>query len=240
MKLLKSKWFWIALILIAAIILFKMCWHKPVPHKPATKPAKEYVKDRLTAEALKKVNEDSFINVIKEREKSIFIWRSKYEGLVTDYLNEQNDFSKALSEKVPDTCQQYQARLNKRYNDMLKKNAGKDKAAYSLISSYESKIKTQADQKNQNDKDYAELKAAWANCVSDLKKEQDYSKSVKPKRGIYLGVMGSTGLTGLSNIGAGISAAYQNRRGTMYEVGAMQQFGSIQIAVGIKTRIAKF
>lgn len=232
----------LAVIIVLAILLLKGCFGKKVIEKPDTVPTKVQVKEQSKDEALNIAMSDSFTAVINTLETE----RAKLkkdllstEDFVTDLLNQQNDLENAINMPVPDTCKAIQALLNEKYTRLKNDNTRYINNTTATLKNQDKLISTQNGFLKEKDRAYNQLKSRWDTCITNAKKLEDYADKVKPKRGIYAGVIGM-GNTQKIYEGVGITLGLMNRKGTMYEIGAIQMGNTTQYTVGLKTRLFKF
>jgi hypothetical protein len=111
-----------AIIIVLVIFLWRSC-HKEVTTIPVIKPSKEIVKEQADLTSVTKHISDSFKLEIRGRDNIIRQKNLKYDDLLTEYLNQQNDISEALNKPVPDTCKPIVAALNNQFNKLKKTSA---------------------------------------------------------------------------------------------------------------------
>ncbi len=222
---------WVALILALAWLV-RTCNEK---QKPVYMRGKDIEK---IVQVHDKINErlyDSFKTVIAGSQDSARRWKLKFEDLMTDYLNDKNDFQAQLSTPVPDTCKPYQKALTDRYNQLAKRSEEKDQSARGAIQALEKVGKDKDAFLKAKDSMWASLRRVTDTCISALKTAEKQG----PRRSIWAG----SEIIGNENnffYGIGVNLAYQTKKGTQFELGVLQIKSTTQYSLGVKIRLAKF
>lgn len=219
-RVLTARGLLITLCIIALLLFLDKCGFINLPfgeNKTVTKyvPIKEIVKEQAKDEKINKRNDDSFHLVIQKEQKLKAEWKLKYEDLMTDYLNAENDFNIALREKIPDTCLPYQRKLTEYYNGIILKNANKDKAAGNTIASLERLNLTKDNFIDEKNRQLAKQKSNLDSCIATGKALE----KLKAKREINIGASTMAQYAGNFNPQFGVILGYRNKKGLEFNVG---------------------
>jgi len=235
-----KDWLAVAVVLALLFFAFKCGRDSSKPEKEIiTIPAKEQEREQAKDEVVNKVNNDSFINVIKLQEKNTSKLLDRYDNLMQAYLTQVELSKEGINEVVPDTCLQYQKKVKGEFDKIISSNAAKDSTAKKTISSLQLTNKSKDNFLIEKDRQYRQLKTRWDTCISNTKKLEQIVKDNKPKREVFIGAE----LVGNPNnyfYGYGVNLSYKTKKGVIIELGAMQLRTTTNYSIGLKTRLFKF
>lgn len=210
MKINWFKWLWVITLAIAVWLLWQSC-HQKVIEKPGITNTVEVVKKD---EAAMKQVADSFNLILHSKNIAILVEQGKYENLLAEYLNQQNDIGNVLTEPVPDTCRAIVANLTGKFNKLKSTSAEKDAACNQTIADLELVRQTQNDFIKEKDASYKKLRANFDTAVS-------IAKALKPRNQVYVGVSANV----YPVLGYGIDLGIKLKSGLMIETRALQMNG---------------
>jgi hypothetical protein len=225
------------IIIVLAILLFKKCGQDVIP--PPNVISGEKVRDTIKlADIEKKRLSDSFNLVISNQDKEIRKEKLKYDDLMTDYLNIENDLSNVFATATfPDTCKEIVNLLSKKYDNLKLANDKKDASANNVIRKLQGQVSTQKDFLKQKDADYTKMRGIADTCAKALTKMEQYADKLQPKRKIKLGISGMGNYAGNLNPAVGLGASYENKKGVQIDANI---FTNKIVTVGVKFTLAKF
>lgn len=223
--------------LFILVLLYMQFCNKPVPEKPIVQPSKEKIVEFHLQDTERKHIYDSFEVVLKKDYAKDY----KNEGYLINLLNENSRLVAAndnLQNTVyPDTCKPIVTLLSTRYNAYVSQT-GKtlDQAKASLIDL----AKTVNDQKkflSVKDTELNKVIKLRDSCLTDYTKLEAYSKSIKPKRAIIVGVSALSRYDLIKKIDVGIIAGYSTKNKTTFTIGI---YTNKQLTLTILKPIGRF
>ncbi len=202
----------VLLVIVLALLLFRECNKKVTP--PITTPTVVQVQEQAKDEVINKAIADSFVTVINHEKNESAKWKLAYEDLMTDYLNAENDAQNVVNQKVPDTCAEYQRKVQLEIQKLKTTNANKDKAATNTIASLSKQNQTKDNFLKEKDRKYGQLKLRFDTCIFNAAINEKYIKKNKPKREISIGVSAMTNFADILKPAIGLGLGYRNKKGS--------------------------
>lgn len=228
------------LFIMAVIILYLFTCKKKIDEKPPiVKPSTEIVQEKIDLDAITKHISDSFTNEIQQKDKVIQRYSSDYDDLMAEYLNYQNDISQTLTNTpIPDTCREIVATLNRQFTTLKKSSTDKDNTARNLITSLRQQNLTKDRFISAKDTAIKKYISLLDTCTKGYAVMENYIKKSKPKSEIYAGVSMLGNPNKILN-GYGISLGLRNKKGTQFEISAININNTINYGLSIKKRLFK-
>ena len=225
-------------IIVLAFLLFKSCGK--VEPKPVVITGKEVRDTVRLIERERQFIADSFNAIIYKQDAEIRNYKSKYDDLVADYLNIQNETQNVITKTpFPDTCKPIVDLLTGKFNQLSIASQKKDKAASNTINSLTAQNKTKDKFLAAKDSSYKKLKSIADTCSSALSQMEAYAKKIKPKTTIYISAIALGNQNKYLN-GYGMGIGLTNKKGTSFEVGAINIGTTINYSLSIKKPLFKF
>ena len=229
----------VLIVLLGIVILYLLTCNKPKPALPIVKTVteqKEVVRvDSIASKHfVDSVNElvDGYKN---DADKAV----AESNQLASINLSLQKDMDALVSAPIPDTCKPFRdavARLNAKLTKVQQDEANACKSALNS----KDKIIGQKDVLIANGKqDYAKLRQSLDTCFKQQATLTNALKQYKPKASIYIGASMIGNPTDYLK-GYGLNLGLTNKRGTMYEVGAIQMGSTINYTVSFKKILFRF
>lgn len=234
-----SKIILLSLIAIVVILLYKWSCNKPIPLPPDIKTVTDQkavvVKDSV---AMRHVV-DSMVKINIKLDKALDIADNNIKYLAANVTALEKWIDELLVSPVPDTCKHIVAALTDKFGKLKTASANKDAEANKRYANLWQIRKNLDGIIKEKDKGWAKIRGSLDTCWAQQKKLEDYVKKVSPKRGIYAGITAIGNTTTIYG-GIGVNFGLMNRKGTMWEVGAIQMQGVTQYTIGVRTRLFKF
>ena len=230
----------ILILILGIVILYLITCNKPKPVPfPVVKTVteqKEVVRvDSIASQHFKdSVNEliDGYKN---EADKAV----AESNQLAEVNLSLQKNMDALITSPIPDTCKPFRdavARLNAKLTKIQQDEAQACKQALNS----KDKIISQKDVLIANGKqDYSKLRANLDTCLKQQNTLTSALKQYKPKASIYIGAS-MIGNPQDYLKGYGLNLGLTSKRGTMYEVGALQMGSTINYTVSFKKILFRF
>lgn len=233
------KWFSIALILIAIFLLYKTCNPTPNPVLPSVIPTtvqKESVKvDSIASQKYK----DSVLRVISEKEKAADVWYNEWKASEVRYSELEKGFTDLALKEIPDTCKGIRDAFVLQINKLSAEKKMNALNCEKTISGFRGMLK-QKDALIKNGKDdYAKLKLRFDTSLAQQDRYGKIIKQVKSKTEIYAGIM-AMGTQIKPFEGVGVSLGLRNKKGSQFEVFALQFNSGLHYGVSLKKTLIKF
>lgn len=231
-------------IIIAAlvvVILYLITCHRPSPNPVLTevKPVKEQEKAVRVDSIASKKTYDSFMVAIKEKDRAIETWYNEWKASETRYNDLEKGFVDLSNKEVPDTCKSMQQAYILQLNKLISENRKKDYSCGNTIAS----LKAQSAQKDLLIKkgldDWKKLKVNFDTALAQQTKLTKAVSSLKPKREVYAGIM-AMGSETKPFEGVGVNLGLRNKRGSQYEVFALQFNSGIHYGISLKKKLFQF
>jgi len=224
---------------MAIVIIFLLtCNRKSAPQvlvKTITEQKEVVRHDSIISQHFK----DSVQRIIDSRNKEINYWMNSYSVADNELRALQNGISQNIGQQLPDTCRKYQVWIIGEYNKLMASAARKDSAHRKIMAGKDAVI-TQKDALIANGRDdYRKLRANLDTCFKQQETLEKAVKGLKPRREVYVGatVLGSPDKP---VAGYGLNLGVRNRKGTMFEAGAIQIGPTINYTISVKKPIFKF
>ena len=221
------------LLLVAVLMLWLMtCNKKNTTQPPNVIPSKEV--------------RDTIYKIDKEQKRIADSLAEVIEGLQKDDVNNYNAYIKVLNENaalqnenyllsqpVPDTCLPLQAAWIKRNNDLIKASNKADSACKKTINGLNKSVLAANKLAQEKDKAYNKMKSIADTASVALQKLEKYAKKIKPRSEIFAGIT-AIGDEIKPLTGYGVTLGLRNKKGTQFEIGALQFNNKILYQVGWK------
>lgn len=229
------KLFLYVAIIVLAILLFKACNKSSIIAPPVVIKGKEVHDTISVIDNQYKRLRDSFMVVLNRKYKDDDENYQAYLKLLNEnsvLLNENN----MLSQPVPDTCKELQAGWVDKFNKVKVSSDKKDVAANKTISGLQSTVSIQKKFLATKDSSYSRLKSIADTCAIALTELEKYTRKIKPKREINVGLEVNSQWVNLKPT-IGIGLGYRDRRGTQVNAAI---YSNKSITVGVKKTLFKF
>lgn len=224
---------------MAIVIIFLLTCNRKSPGEVIVKTIteqKEVVRhDIIISQHFK----DSVQRIIDSRDKEINYWMNSYSVADNELRALQNGISQNIGQQLPDTCKQYQNWIIGEYNKLMAAAGRKDSAHRKIVSGKDAVI-IQKDALIANGRDdYRKLRANLDTCFKQQGTLEKAVKGLKPRREVYIGatVIGSHEKP---VAGYGLNLGLRNKKGTMFEAGALQIGTQINYTISVKKTLFKF
>lgn len=232
-----TRWIVVAIFIVAIIILLKNCFGKkeanPLPDViPVSKQVEKIVHDST----MSKRERDSVNLKLKEANAKSDVWYDEWIKSQNNYqllLQETN-----LTETVPDTCLEIQAKYVKQFEKIKAANAAKDLACENALKGKSSIILQKNALIELGKKETFNLRRSLDTALIQQTKLTKAVSSLKSKAELYAGIM-AMGNEQKPLEGVGVSLGLRSKNGTQYEVFAMQLNGGVHYGVSYKKRLLK-
>lgn len=233
------KWFSIAMVIVAAIFIYRTCNPPNTPALPAVIPIKEQQKTVKADSVASKSYTDSVTRIIKEKDKAIEVWYNEWKASEGRYNDLEKGFTDLANKEVPDTCKAMQQAYILQLNKLISENRKKDYSCGNTIAS----LKAQSAQKDllikKGLEDWKKLKVNFDTALAQQAKLTKAVSSLKPKREVYAGIM-AMGSEIKPFEGVGVNLGLRNKRGSQYEVFALQFNSGIHYGISFKKTLFRF
>lgn len=222
-------------IIVLAFLLFKSCGK--ITQQPVVIKGKEIRDTIRLIDRERQYIADSFNAIIYKQDAEIRNYKSKYDDLVADYLNIQNETQNVITKTVyPDTCKPIVDLLTGKFNQLSIASSKKDKAASNTINSLTVQNKTKDKFLVAKDSSYKRLLRTCDTCSKALSELEQYAKKIKPKREINIGAEISSPYINLKPA-VGLGIGYRDRKGNQINAAI---YSNQTITVGYKRTLIKF
>lgn len=230
----------IILILVILVMLYLLtCNRKPSSELNPVIPVKEQ-KEKVVIDSIasKKYN-DSVALIIKQKGKEAEMWYNEWVASEGRYNDLEKGTVELITQEVPDTCKAMQEKYNKQFIKLSKENKQKDISCENTINAQKGVITEQKVLINKGNSIATSLRARLDTAFEQQRKLSKAVSSLKPKNSIYIGV---TALGNESKFvqGYGINLGLRNKKGNMYEAGALQIGSTISYTISFKKTLFKF
>lgn len=227
----------IFIVALIIALLYLLTCNKKTEVAPIVKPISEQREVvRIDSMASQKFR-DSVQRIIFNWEHEAKKWQSNWETEVNENADLYKKIDEIITEPVPDTCKPYQQKLLNEYNQLVRANQAKDNAASQTINSKNKIINEKDVLIAQSKKDYSKLRINLDTCFAQQKTLEAYAKKIKPRNQVYVGIT-AIGNTNKYYEGVGLNLGLKNKRGYMFEVGALQMGTVTQFTLGLKKVIS--
>lgn len=232
------KWLSIALVVVAIILLYKTCNPPHLPVLPAVVPvADQKEKVRVDSVASQKYK-DSISEVIKGEAKKADAWYSEWKASEQRYNDLENGAIDLLDKPVPDTCNALKAQYLTQIK-ALSVAANKNKlACEGTIKAKDAVIAGKDGLLAKSKEDYTKLKLNFDTALIQQQKLTKAVHTLRSRSEIYAGIM-AMGSEIKPFEGAGVSIGLRNKKGTQYEIFALQFNSGVHYGLSYKTRLFK-
>jgi len=230
-KLNFERIFWMTVVVVLAMLLFKACNKKE--DKPNIATPEQIAKTVIVNEGLSLLQEDSIINIADDLRYQLKESQQTAEALQQINVAIQQDMDDYISIQLPDTCKEYQNKMITLNKKLAESAAKKDAACKTTINNL-NKISEQKDALIAlGKKDYKLLRTSFDTCLNNL------GKSIKQSKQPRIFSVGLTGISDYNNLdraAVGVVVDYMNRKGTSFGVGV---FNTKQVQVTFKKKLFK-
>ncbi len=230
----------IVLIAVILVMLYLLtCNKKPSPELNPVIPVKEQ-KEKVVADSVaSKKFTDSIALIIKQKDKEAEMWHNEWKASEGRYNDLEKGTVDLITQEVPDTCKAMQEKYNQQFVKLSKESKQKDISCENTINAQKNLINQQIVVIRKGEKDAIGLRASLDTAFEQQRKLTKTVSSLKPKNSIYIGV------TALGNEnkfvqGYGVNLGLRNKKGNMYEAGALQIGSTISYTISFKKTLFKF
>lgn len=229
----------IFLLTFAIVVLYLLtCNPKKPPVPPVVKPVAEQRETVKQDSLLSQKYKDSVNEVIGQLEDAAAKWYARYQSAIKSTDLAVNTVNTILNETVPDTCKAIQARLKAEFDKVVSNGKAKDNACNQTIVIKDGIIAAKNKLIANGKEDYRKLRANLDTAFAQQTKLEKYTKSIRPRSEIFIGAS-AIGNEIKPISGYGISLGLRNKKGTQFEIGALQFNNSIMYQIGIKKTLFK-
>lgn len=225
------KWLTIAAILVIVYLAF--CNKSSIP-EPVVKTVKEQqiILQHDTVEH--KFNTDSINKIISDLTGKANYWHNAFNVSANEAVSLQNSLSDYISHTViPDTCKDIVANIQSQFERVIAANRKANEDCNNTIN-FKDLIIGQKDAVIKEDSTaYRKMIDNVDTALAQQKKLTDYIKKIRPRTTIYVGAI-ATGSKEKYFSGFGINLGLMNKKGTMYEAGAIQMGLQTHYSLSIK------
>lgn len=226
------------LAIIVVVCLFTCKRKKQVAADPVIPVAVQKEAVRVDSIASKKYN-DSVLLKVKQSAKDAEMWYNEWRASETRYNDLEKGIAEFTQKPVPDSCKELQKEYSAQLLKMAKANSQKDISCENTIRLKSTTIEQQAVLIKSKNNEVGKLRAFLDTAFAQQTKLTRALKQLKPKNSIYIGA------TALGNEnkwvnGYGVNLGLRNKKGTMWEVGALQIGSTINYTIGFKKTLFNF
>lgn len=212
----------IIILALAIVVLYLLtCNKKPVPSLPIVKTVSEQKQAVRVDSVASKSFVDSVNAIISRLQSEAKVDDKNIQELMDANTDLQLNMDAFITQAVPDSCLEYQAKviaLNKQIsqvNAAAQKNCAATINTRNLIISQKDALLVNAR------KDYSKLRASLDTCFKQQATLTKALKDFKPKRSVGVGIMTEAGWTNPYKFDAGAFIYYRGKNGTQFSVGAL-------------------
>lgn len=227
---------WVAM---AIVIIFLLTCNRQAPGKVVIKTITEQKETVLHDSIVSQYFKDSVQRIIDSRDKEINYWMNSYSVADNELRAIQAGIGQNIAQQLPDTCKKYQDWIIGEYNKLMAAAGRKDSANRKIVAGKDAVI-SQKDALIANGRDdYRKLRANLDTCFKQQGALEKAVKGLKPRREVYLGAS-AIGRPDKPVAGYGLNLGMRNRKGTMFEAGAVQLGPTINYTLSVKKPIFRF
>ena len=224
--------------LLLVILYLVTCKRKVVQPDPVKTVTEQKLVVMTDSIASKKYN-DSVALKIKQSSKDAEMWYNEWRASETRYNDLEKGIAEFTKQPVPDSCKELQKEYSAQLLKMAKANSKKDISCENTIRLKSTTIEQQAVLIKSKNSEVGKLRAFLDTAFAQQTKLTRALKQLKPKNSIYIGA------TALGNEnkwvnGYGVNLGLRNKKGTMWEVGALQIGSTINYTIGFKKTLFNF
>jgi len=226
------------LAIIIVVCLFTCKRKKQVAADPVIPVAVQKEAVRVDSIASKKYN-DSVTALIEEVAKEADVWLKEWKASETRYNDLEKGIAEFTQQPVPDSCKELQKEYSAQLLKMAKANSQKDISCENTIRLKSTTIEQQAVLIRSKNSEIGKLRASVDTAFAQQTKQAKIIKRQAPKTSIYVGAE----VLGHENKfvnGYGVNLGLRNKKGTMWEVGALQIGSTINYTIGFKKTLFNF
>lgn len=185
--------------------------------------------------AEKQALDDSFNLILNKA----YLQNDKNYTAYIEALNKNSELlrnNRILSMPVPDTCKEIVSAWVKREYDLKTLSDNKDVAAKKTINGLQGTVYTQQRFLASKDTMFNRLKKISDTCAKALTALEQYSKKIKPKHELNIGLVAISPYTEIKPQ-VGILLGYRGKTGTQFNVG---YYSNKQISIGLSKTLFRF
>ena len=228
----------VIIALIIVIICLLTCNKKVQPVEPIKTVAEQKAEIKIDSVASKQYN-DSVTALIEGVTKEADVWLKEWKASETRYNDLEKGISEFTQQPVPDTCKELQQQYTTQLLKLSKENKQKDISCEKTIASKNGVISQQAVLIKSKNNEVGKLRAFLDTAFAQQTKQAKIIKQLKPKNSIYIGATALGNENKFIN-GYGVNLGLRNKKGTMWEVGALQIGSTINYTIGFKKTLFNF
>ena len=229
----------ILLLVIFVMAYFLTCNKKPSPNLNPIISVEEQAESRRTDSIPAKRYVDSVTLKQQQKDKEALMWYNELVASEGRYNDLEKGTVELITQEVPDTCKAMQEKYNQQFTKLSKENKQKSISCENTINAQKGVITEQKVLINKGNSIATSLRARLDTAFEQQRKLSKAVSSLKPKNSIYIGV---TALGNESKFvqGYGVNLGLRNKKGNMYEAGALQIGSTISYTISFKKTLFKF
>jgi hypothetical protein len=224
--------------LLLVILYLVTCKRKVVQPEPVKSVAQQALIVKTDSIASKKYN-DSVLLKVKQSAKDAEMWYNEWKASETRYNDLEKGIAEFTQKPVPDSCKELQKEYSAQLLKMAKANSQKDISCENTIRLKSTTIEQQAVLIKSKNNEIGKLRASVDTAFAQQTKLTRALKQLKPKNSIYIGATALGNESKFIN-GYGVNLGFRNKKGTMWEVGALQIGSTINYTIGFKKTLFNF
>lgn len=229
----------ILLLVILVMAYFLTCNKNPSPNLNPVISVEQQAESRRTDSIPAKRYVDSVTLKEQQKDKEALMWYNEWVASEGRYNDLEKGTVELITQEVPDTCKAMQEKYNQQFIKLSKENKQKDISCENTINAQKGVITEQKVLINKGNSIATSLRAKLDTAFEQQRKLSKAVSSLRPKNSIYIGV------TALGNEnkfvqGYGINLGLRNKKGNMYEAGALQIGSTISYTISFKKTLFKF
>lgn len=228
----------LALVIIVLVCLLTCNKKKQPVTEPIKTVAEQKAEIKVDSIASKHYN-DSVAMKEKQASKEGEMWFNEWKASEQRYADLEKGISEFTQQPVPDTCKELQQQYTTQLLKLSKENKQKDIACEKTIASKNGVISQQAVLIKSKNSEVGKLRAFLDTAFAQQTKLSKSLKQLNPKNSIYIGATALGNENKFIN-GYGVNLGLRNKKGTMWEVGALQIGSTINYTIGVKKTLFNF